>query len=116
MIKTLTSSSAHVTVSASYPPTIYNNGQVGVGNVRYNPMNQSMEVFDGNMWQIMTQGATVGLSWEADSAIRWAIEKEKEEATLKERMERHPGLKDAYEKFQIMDILTKEEEKNEQPT
>jgi len=116
MIKTLTSSSTHLTVGAPHPPNIYNNGQVGVGNVRFNPNNQSMEVYDGNMWQIMSGGATVGLSWEADNAIRWAIQKEKEEADLKERMEQHPGLRDAWEKFQMMDILTKEENELQQTT
>ena len=110
MIKNITSSSTYLTVGASYPPTIFNNGQVGVGNVRFNPANQQLEVYDGNMWQIMSSGATVGLSYEADTAIRWAIQKERDEADLKERMEKHPGLKDAYEKFQMMDILTKEED------
>lgn len=110
MIKNITSSSAYVTVSSPYAPNIYNNGQVGVGNIRYNPANQSMEVYDGLIWQVMNSGATVGLSWDADNAIRWAIEKQKAEADLKERMEKHPGLKDAYEKFQILDILTKEDE------
>ena len=114
MIKNLASSSNYVTVSGNYPPTIYNNGQLNVGQLRYNPASQNMEVFDGNMWQILSQGATVGLRWDADAAIRWAIEKQKEEASLKERMEQHPGLKDAWDKFQMMDILTKESDKIEQ--
>lgn len=109
MIKNISSSSAYLTVSGNYPPTVYNNGQLNVGQLRYNPTNQSMEVYDGSMWQVMSQGVTVGLSWDADTAIRWAIEKQKEEAALKERMEKYPGLKDAYEKFQMMDILSKEE-------
>lgn len=112
MIKNITSSSAHVTISSPYAPNIYNNGQVGVGNVRFNPANQAMEVFDGNMWQTMSSGATVGLSYEADDAIRWAQKKMREEEELKIRMEKHPGLKDAWEKFQIMDILTKEEDEH----
>lgn len=109
MIKQLTSSSTYVTVQNPYPPSIYNNGMMNVGQVRYNPTLQQMEVFDGNMWQVISSSATVGLSWEADSAIRWAIEKQKAEEDLKLRMERHPGLKDAYEKFQLMDIMTREE-------
>lgn len=112
MIKTLTSSSTYLTVAAPYPPNIYNNGQMSVGDVRYNTTNQQIEVFDGNMWQVMSGGATVGLSYEADSAIRWAIQRQNEEANLKQRMEKNPGLKDAYETFQIMDILTREEDGN----
>ena len=83
---------------------------MNVGQVRYNPSTQNMEVYDGNMWQIISSGATVGLSYDADSAVRWALQKMKEEEDLKERMAKHPGLKDAYEKFQMMDILTKEED------
>ena len=114
MIKNLSTSSNYITVSGNYPPTIYNNGQLNVGQIRYNPTSQSVEVYDGNTWQIMSQGVTVGLSWDADTAIRWAIEKQKEEASLKERMEQHPGLKDAWDKFQMMNILTKESDKIEQ--
>ena len=116
MIKHITSSSAYVTISNPPTPAIYNNGQLNVGQTRYNPTTQNMEVFDGNMWQMISSGATVGLSWDADNAIRWAIQKQKDEADLKERMEQHPGLKDAYEKFQIMDILTKEENELQQTT
>lgn len=112
MIKNLTSSSTHITVSSPYSPNIYNNGQTSVGNVRFNPANQMMEVYDGNMWQVISSGATVGLTYEADDAIRWALKKMREEEDLKQRMEKNPGLKDAYEKFQIMDILTKEEDGN----
>jgi hypothetical protein len=37
-----------------------------------------------------------------------------EEKDLHKRMERHSGLKQAYEQFRIMDILTLEEEKHGQ--
>ena len=110
MIKNIASSSAHITVSNPYSPNIYNNGMMNVGQVRYNTVNQNMEVFDGNMWQGISMATTVGLSYEAEDAIRWAQEKMRDEAELKQRMEKNPGLKDAWEKFQIMDILTKEVE------
>ena len=110
MIKNITSSSAFLTVSSPYPPSIYNNGMMNVGQVRYNPSSQNMEVYDGNMWQVISSGATVGLSWEADEAIRWVKEKMLEEKDLKERMKHHPGLKEAHEKFLMMDILTKEQD------
>ena len=38
-------------------------------------------------------------------------ERREEERTLKELMERHPGLKEAYERLEIMKALTLEEEK-----
>ena len=112
MISKLTSSSVHIVTNSFSPPYIGNNGQ-SAGNMRFNTMTQQMEVFDGNAWQVISQNITVDLSWTAEEAIRWAHEKMSEERNLKERMEKHPGLKDAYEKFQIMDILTKEEAKHE---
>jgi len=109
MIKNITQSGAFTQVHSYSPPTIYNTGQ-SAGEVRYNTNTQQMEVYDGSNWISISQTATVGLSYEAEEAIRWAQEKIKEEAELKERIDKHPGLKDAYEKFQIMDILTKEED------
>ena len=107
MIKNLDITSPHLTGSSYSAPYVGNNGQ-SAGSVRYNTMTQQMEVFDGNNWINISQNASIGLSWSADEAIRWAGDKMREEADLKRRMEDNPGLKDAYEKFQIMDILTKE--------
>lgn len=74
-----------------------------------------MQVFDGSGWLSMTTSyATVGLEPTAEEAIKWVRHKMAEEQDLKARMEQHPGLKDAYEKFRIMDILTLEEKKHGQ--
>ena len=111
MIKTLDITSPHLTGSTYSTPYVGNNGQ-SAGNVRWNTMTQQMEVCDGNNWINISQNVSVGLTMTADEAIRWADEKRREERDLKERMEKNPGLKDAYEKFQIMDILTKEKDGN----
>ena len=75
-----------------------------------------MEVFDGNRWINMgTSYATVGLDHDMLDVVQWARKKRDEERDLVQRMERHTGLKQAYEQFKIMDILTLEEKKNEQP-
>ena len=108
MIKNLSQSGAFMQVSSYYPPEIYGNGQ-SAGQVRYNTSTQQMEVYDGSSWISISQTATVGLTMPAEDAIRWAQTKMAEEADLKLRLEKHPGLKDAYEKFQVMDILCKEE-------
>lgn len=115
MIKNLTSSTSHITVSNMSAPNIYNNGQIGVGNVRYNPTTQSVEVFDGNTWQMMSIGATVGMSWEADTAIRWAQEKMREEAELEKLAEDNASVrialenvKKAQEQLKITKNLVKE--------
>jgi hypothetical protein len=109
MIKNITQSGAFTQVSSYSTPNIYNTGQ-SAGEVRYNTNTQHMEVYDGSTWISISQSPTVGLSLDAEEAIRWAREKMVEESALKERLEKHPGLKDAYEKFQIMDILTKVED------
>jgi hypothetical protein len=110
MINNLSITSPHLSTSGAYTtPYIGNNGQ-SAGNMRFNTMTQQMEVFDGSTWINISQNVTVGMTWTAEEAIRWASEKMAEERALKERMEKHSGLKDAYEKFQIMDILTKEED------
>lgn len=65
------------------------------------------------MWQTWANNsATVTLTPEAEELLDWARQKRQEEVNLKMRMEEHPGLKDAYEKFKIMDALTLEEENN----
>ena len=105
MIKNLTSSNAHLTVSTPYSPSIYNNGQVGVGNVRYNTTMQQLDVYDGSQWLVISNSATVGLSFEADSAVRWAIEKQKEELELKAKMDKYPALRDAYDQLEMVKAL-----------
>lgn len=109
MIKTLSQSGTFVQVNSYSPTHIYGSGQ-SAGQVRYNTTSQQMEVYDGNNWLNISTTASVGLSWEAEEAIRWAQTKMAEESALKARLDKHPGLKDAYEKFQIMDILCKEED------
>ena len=100
--------------------------QVGAGNTSVPYVNQNtnnpmtgmmrvwgtdMQVFDGSSWMnIGTSYATVGLDMSTEEAIQWAKRKMAEERDLKERMERHPGLKQAYEQFKIMDALTLEED------
>ena len=90
-------------------------GLQGVGNMRYNTSNQNMEVYDGASWVTLNMGyAGVGLSQEAESLLDWARQRRAEELELKARMEQHPGLRDAYERFEIMKALTLEEETKEQ--
>lgn len=109
MIKSLYSGSPSITVGSTPAPSIYGTGAM-MGQLRYNPNTMNYEVYDGSTWHIVSQNVPVGLSYDAEEAIRWARDKMREERELKERMVKHPGLKDAYERFQMMDILTKEED------
>lgn len=123
MIRSIYQGGRYLSVSGGQPssPSIYNSygsgqssgAQCFVGQMRYNTNTQNMEVFDGTMWQTWaTNSATVTLTPEAEELLDWARKKRQEDVNLKMRMEQHPGLKDAYEKFMIMDALTLEEENN----
>lgn len=122
MIKGIYSGGRYVTVNNGQPssPTIYNNTAYGnrssgpqdfAGQLRFNSSN-GMEVFDGNTWQrIDSSVAQVSLSSEAEHLLDWVRAKMHEETVLKARMEKHPGLKDAYERFKVMDALTAEQDR-----
>ena len=109
MIKNLDITSPHLTGTSYSAPYIGNNGQ-SAGNVRWNIMTQQMEVSDGNNWINISQNASIGLSWTADEAIRWAGEKMKQERELKAKLEKYPTLKHAYEQYKIIEALVHEEE------
>jgi hypothetical protein len=125
MIKGIYQSGKYLTVSGGNPPpSLYiqpnysgsTSGPAGfTGQVRYSSANQCMEVFDGSTWQmIQTTMASVGLNADAERTIEWAQKKMLEELDLMDRMNRHPGLRQAYEQFRIMDALTLQEEKHGQ--
>lgn len=110
MIKYVSSSSPHLQVNMSGGSAYYNTTNPMAGMVRY--YNNDMQVYDGSSWLTVSGSADIRLSSDAESVIIWAKQKMTEEMRLKELMERHPGLKDAYEKFEIMKILVSEEEQS----
>jgi hypothetical protein len=116
MIKGLTQSGKYTVVTGgntSMPYVNQNANNPIQGMIRI--WGNDMQVFDGSSWLNMsTSYASVGLTQEADELLDWARKKRQEEVNLKMRMAEHPGLKDAYEKFKIMDALTLEEEKHGQ--
>ena len=115
MIKGL-QGSAHVVVNGGDTTVPYVNSNANnpiQGMLRVNGTN--MQVFDGTNWIMMNASyATVALSPTTEEAIDWAKRKMQEEKDLHKRMTKHPGLKQAYEQFKIMDILTLEEKKHGQ--
>jgi hypothetical protein len=117
MIKDISPIGRYIHITSGQQSTYVNgySGLQGVGNVRYNTSNQNMEVYDGTTWVTLNMGyASVGLNHEAESLLDWAKQKRNEELLLKDRMEKHPGLKEAYERLEIMKALTLEEETKEQ--
>lgn len=84
------------------------------GSVRFDFNSQTFKVFDGSMWiNFPDTNYTIGLMPKASQVLEWANKKMLEEQQLEERLNSHPGLRDAYEKFQILDALVTQENNNE---
>jgi hypothetical protein len=67
------------------------------------------QVFDGSSWLNMNSSyATVSLDPESQVLLDWARRKMLEEQELQSLMEKHPGLKDAKDRFEFMLALVKE--------
>ena len=111
MINNLIVTSPFLTTSAYNSTWVPNNGQ-SAGQVRFNTGSQQMEVYDGSSWFVMSQNASIGLSYEAEEVLRCAGYKMREEDDLKKRMEKHPTLKHAYEQYKMIEILVHEEEQS----
>ena len=119
MIKAIYSGGRYVQVNNGAPSSNYvqpagsmsAGAQCFSGQLRYGANGQTIEVFDGNTWQTLNSSvAQVGLDPLAEEALDWVRKKMQEEKDMYERMKRHPGLKEAYERFRIMDTLTAEHE------
>lgn len=111
MIKNLTSGSSYLQVQNGYnsvPPI--SPGAQSAGILRYNSNNSSIEVYNGIAWFAIDTHAALNLSEAAHSALTWAESKMREEARLKDLMNKHPGLKDLHDKFEMMKVLCQQEE------
>ena len=122
MIKSISSSCSYITVAGGNPGSTYisnyGNGP-GVGNMRYNPNSQNIEVFDGNTWIILSsQHSSINLSGDAVSLLEWARRKRDEEFERERLAETNPAIKDLItqikdkeEQIKVVQALIKEEVK-----
>ena len=97
MIKNIHGIGQYLSVYTNTASNYINNysGAQGVGNLRFNTSGQTMEVYDGQMWQILKMGeSTVTLTQDAVEALDWAKQKRAEERKLKELAEQHPAVAD----------------------
>jgi hypothetical protein len=122
MIKTISTSSPFITVSGGNPGSTYignYSNAAGVGNMRYNPNNQNIEVYDGSTWIILSaHHANISLSDETVRLLEWAKKKMLEEAERNKLAETNPAIKDLMEQIKekqeqihIVQTLLKEEVK-----
>ena len=114
MIKNIHARGRYMQVYGGSASTYVNNygGSQGVGNLRFNTNSQNLEVYDGTNWTLLNMpDATVGLNDEAESLLEWARKKRDDEIVMQSLMDKHPGLKEAYERLEIMKALTLDQEK-----
>ena len=94
-------------VNGGMPATTYINntsGSQGVGNIRFNTSSQNLEVYDGYSWQQLTMGhASIGLTPDAESAMSWAIKRQREEAELAILAETNPAIRDLIKQKEKLD-------------
>jgi hypothetical protein len=118
MIKSIAGSGRYINVMNGYSLNTYinNNGGMNVGDVRYNPSTNNLQVCDGYSWVDLSMGhSMVGLFPEAEDAITWAIRKRQEELELEDKAKANPAIADLVEQrkkideqIKVIDILTKD--------
>ena len=97
MIKNVHGTGQYLVVYTNNASNYINNysGSQGVGNMRFNTSNQTMEVYDGVTWQILKMGeTTVSLTQDAVEALDWVKQKREEERKLKELAEKYSAVAD----------------------
>ena len=99
------------------------NTQPMVGMLGYDASSHNMKVYDGSSWQTLGGGsATINLSGNAVSILKWAEKKMQEEYELQALCSKHPAIKDLVDqmnssiadyqhKIAMVKTLLKEEEK-----
>jgi hypothetical protein len=121
MIKSIQTNGPFLSVAGGYPSATYisNSSGPGVGNMRYNPNSQNIEVFDGSIWVIMqSSNAYISLDNEAVMLLEWVRKKRDEDLEVERLAETNSTIKDLVnqvkekqEQIRIVQALVKEEVK-----
>lgn len=88
-------------------------GAQSAGLLRYNYNSNDVEVYNGMSWHTLGGDTSINLSKETVQVLQWAENKMREEDKLQLLMDRHPGLKDLHDKYELMKALCQQEEKHE---
>jgi hypothetical protein len=79
--------------SNSYPYVNMSNPSAGM--MRYNGLNQNIEVYDGSNWMTISGNSSmIDLNNDAKELLEWARAKRAEELYLKREAEKNPTIKD----------------------
>jgi hypothetical protein len=61
-------------------------------------------------WHTLGGDTSINFSKETVEVLEWARTKMQEEVKLRSLMDRHPGLKDLHDKYEMMKALCQQEE------
>ena len=102
MIKSITSTSPWLAVADGFPGAPYispSSSNPATGMMRYN--GQDIEVFDGSVWQRISNGHTsITMSPVATDILVWAQKKMYEEAHIKDLASKNVTIADALSKYE----------------
>jgi hypothetical protein len=80
------------------------------GVVRWNGSTQNLEVMNGNNWDVLYEPVTtIEFDLETKMLLGWVKQRILEEKRIAEYCEKHPGLKDVKEKYEVMLALVRQE-------
>lgn len=100
MIKNLLGS-RYIEVQGGFPSPLYiynNYGTMGIGDVKYNPISNSLQTYDGQSWKdIPCAFPSINLTSEAELLLDWARKKREEEFTVQELAKNNNAVRIAYE-------------------
>ena len=94
MIKDVISGGPFIQIAGGggYTPYI-NMSNPSAGMTRFNGNTQSLEVYDGHAWMVISSSvASVSLTGEAVSIMEWARKKMNEEAAIETLAREHPAI------------------------
>jgi hypothetical protein len=119
MIRQVISNSPWITADQVYAAPFISNNSNGVGQIRFNVINQEIEVWDGHGWTVISGGTVkVDVTYQTQEILSWARLKMCEEQTLLAEAKQHPAVADALNayneaanKLKVVVALTKEEQK-----
>jgi hypothetical protein len=101
-----------IVVTGNFGNPYISPGAQSAGMTRYNTSTQNLEAYDGNTWLSIGASSQVSLDVSTLEVVNWAKKKMAEESRLEDLMKKHPGLRDTYEKFELMKALCQEEKHN----
>ena len=102
--------------SVQYPTsTVTVNSQIvnshsTIGNVKFDTTSQQLMFFDGNSWTPVNITSTITTSDSLMYAMEFIKRKMVEDKELEERIKTNITLRDAYEQFKMVEILTRKKE------